>query len=136
MTPPRVPSRFVVGMLDRAQESLDGAGDALRRAHLALATRLAQECVELSLKAVLRWAGFDPPRHHEVGPLLTESIGRFPLWFRKSASEFAELSSELAGVRSRAVYGDATAGVGPAKLLTDRGEVEAWVRRSRKLLEA
>ena len=34
--------------------------------------REAQELVELALKAMLRAAGIDPPKWHDVGPILLE----------------------------------------------------------------
>src|SRR5262247_4146885 len=39
--------------------------------------REAQELVELALKAMLRAIGIEPPRLHDVGPLLVEYQSRF-----------------------------------------------------------
>ena len=37
----------------------------------------AQELVELALKAMLRAAGIDPPKWHDVGPILLEQASAF-----------------------------------------------------------
>jgi len=38
----------------------------------------AQELVELALKALLRQAGIEPPKWHDVGGTVREYHGRFP----------------------------------------------------------
>ena len=40
--------------------------------------REAQELVELATKAMLRQVGIDPPRLHDVGPVLLAELQRFP----------------------------------------------------------
>lgn len=40
--------------------------------------REAQEIVELCLKGMLRFVGVEPPKWHDVGPLLSEYRSRFP----------------------------------------------------------
>lgn len=40
--------------------------------------REAQELVELACKALLRQVGVDPPRLHDVGPVLLAELQRFP----------------------------------------------------------
>jgi len=40
--------------------------------------REAQELVELATKAMLRHVGIDPPRLHDVGPVLLVEQGAFP----------------------------------------------------------
>jgi hypothetical protein len=51
-----------------------------RHAHSDV-VRESQEVVELALKGMLRWAGVDPPKIHDVGDLLLEFAGRFEFSF-------------------------------------------------------
>ena len=44
-----------------------------RHAHSDV-VRESQEVVELALKGMLRWAGVDPPKIHDVGDLLLEVL--------------------------------------------------------------
>ncbi|MGH9464365.1 MAG: HEPN domain-containing protein [Thermoanaerobaculia bacterium] len=67
--------------------------------------REAQEIVELSLKGMLRQVGVEPPKWHDVGPLLLEHATRFP----QSPAELeglAEISARLRKEREFAFYGD------------------------------
>jgi HEPN domain-containing protein len=42
--------------------------------------RLSQECVELSLKAVLKAVGIEYPKIHDVSDILIDFVDRFPEW--------------------------------------------------------
>jgi HEPN domain-containing protein len=68
--------------------------------------REAQELVELALKAMLRAVGIEPPRLHDVGPLLLEYESRFPVDLRGSLGRAADVSARLRHDRERAFYGD------------------------------
>lgn len=68
--------------------------------------REAQELVELALKAMLRYAGIDPPKWHDVGPILLEHEGRFPEALRPDLARLAAISKWLRREREFAFYGD------------------------------
>lgn len=68
--------------------------------------REAQELVELVLKAALRLVGIDPPRWHDVGPVLLEHAGAYPDWFAERLARLAEISRWLRREREFAFYGD------------------------------
>ncbi len=68
--------------------------------------REAQELVELALTAALRAIGVDPPRWHDVGPILVEHGAVFPEWFTQALPEIAEISRWLRREREFAFYGD------------------------------
>jgi HEPN domain-containing protein/predicted nucleotidyltransferase len=68
--------------------------------------REAQELVELALKAMLRAVGVDPPKYHDVGPLLLEHRDRFALDVAGELARAAEISGELRKDRELAMYGD------------------------------
>lgn len=54
--------------------------------------REAQETVELCLKGTLRFLGVDPPRWHDVGPVLLENRDRLPPGLAGEAEDLAAIS--------------------------------------------
>jgi HEPN domain-containing protein len=68
--------------------------------------REAQELVELALKAMLRMIGVDPPKWHDVGPVLTEQCGLLPDGIRADVDRLAAISRWLRKERELAFYGD------------------------------
>ncbi len=68
--------------------------------------REAQELVELALKGALRVVGIDPPKWHDVGPILVESVRAFPEPFATTIPRLAEISRWLRRERELAFYGD------------------------------
>jgi len=68
--------------------------------------REAQELVELALKGMLRLVGVDPPKWHDVGPILKEQIELFPRWLHPEVPRLAEISRWLRKEREFAFYGD------------------------------
>ncbi|MEM4948830.1 MAG: HEPN domain-containing protein [Candidatus Jordarchaeales archaeon] len=80
--------------------------------------RQSQEAVELALKAALRVVGVEPPKWHDVSPVLLESRGRFPKWFDEKIDELASTSRWLRREREPSMYGDEESGLPPQKLYT------------------
>ncbi|HVZ33368.1 MAG TPA: HEPN domain-containing protein [Polyangiaceae bacterium] len=68
--------------------------------------REAQELVELALKAMLRRIGIDPPKWHDVGPLLVEHAALLPEVLRADVPRLASISKWLRKEREFAFYGD------------------------------
>ncbi len=68
--------------------------------------REAQELVELALKAMLREVGVDPPKWHDVGPVLEEQAQLFPESMRPVLPELARISKWLRKEREFSFYGD------------------------------
>jgi HEPN domain-containing protein len=68
--------------------------------------REAQELVELALKGMLRAVGIDPPKWHDVGPILVEQTRLFPAAVATSIPRLAEISKWLRKEREFAFYGD------------------------------
>jgi len=65
--------------------------------------REAQELVELALKAMLRDIGVDPPKWHDVGPILIEQAERFP---DATRAQVPDISHWLRKEREFSFYGD------------------------------
>ncbi|MEM4298190.1 MAG: HEPN domain-containing protein [Nitrososphaerota archaeon] len=69
--------------LRQAVERIETVKRALEGGNYAYAVRQSQECVELTLKAALRVVGVEPPKWHDVGPVLKREGLRFHEWFRE-----------------------------------------------------
>ena len=89
---------------------------ALERGLWAATVREAQECVELFLKGALRLVAVEPARTHDVAEVLKSEGARFPEWFRSMVDRLATISTELAGDRGLAFYGDERRELGPQEL--------------------
>jgi HEPN domain-containing protein len=89
---------------------------AMERQLWAATVREAQECVELFLKGALRLTGVEPTRTHDVAEVLRREAARFPGWFQTEVEHLAAISSEMAGDRGIAFYGDERQGLGPQDL--------------------
>lgn len=68
--------------------------------------REAQELVELALKGMLRAIGIEPPKFHDVGPLLREHRAKFTADVGAQLDRAAEISKRLRREREIAFYGD------------------------------
>ena len=68
--------------------------------------REAQEIVELVLKGSLRKRGIEPPKLHDVGPLIIEHRMKFLKEQQKDVETVAEISKWLRKEREFAFYGD------------------------------
>lgn len=68
--------------------------------------REAQELVELALKALLRQAGIEPPKWHDVGGTVREFHARFPTLTADELTRIVEISSWLRKEREASLYGD------------------------------
>ena len=100
----------------QAQERLRHAREALGDGNYPYVVRQSQEAVELLLKAALRAAGIEPPKWHDVGPVLRKNAERFPEWFQKEIPRLARISRRLRREREPSVYGDEEMGVPPDEL--------------------
>ena len=68
--------------------------------------REAQELVELALQGMLREVAIDPPKWHDVGPILTEQAQRCPEATRALLPELVRISHWLRKEREFSFYGD------------------------------
>ena len=84
----------------------------------AYCIRQCQEAVELLLKAALRLTGVEPPKWHDVGPVLMEVAERFPAWFQDLIPGLAATSRWLRREREPSMYGDEETGMPPTRLYT------------------
>ncbi len=107
----------------QAEERIHHAREALERGNYPYVVRQCQEAVELLLKAALRLVGVEPPRWHDVGPILRREADRFPEWFRRDIPTMARYSRRLRREREPSMYGDEESGL-PPEALYDREDAE------------
>ncbi|MEM1986311.1 MAG: HEPN domain-containing protein [Nitrososphaeria archaeon] len=100
----------------QAEERFRHAKEALTSGNFPYVVRQCQEAVELALKASLRLVGVEPPKWHDVGPVLKREREKFPKWFQEKVDELASISRSLRKERELAMYGDEEAGVSPEEL--------------------
>lgn len=96
--------------------------------------REAQEIVELVLKGALRYLGIDPPKRHDVAPLLREYEHLLPAPWRENFEWIEHLSRRLVRERSEAFYGD-EASLIPASQLYDRDDADEALTGARRLVQ-
>jgi HEPN domain-containing protein len=123
--------RVARSFLRQAGARLEDAEDALGEANHPYAVRLSQECVELSLKAVLRSVGIEYPKVHEVSYVLEEVGERFPGWFRVEIGYMAESSRLLFKKREPSLYGNEEALLPPDSVMSEEDAKDATQRANK-----
>jgi HEPN domain-containing protein len=112
MTSSQMARRYI----EEAQGRMDLVFLAREKGMWSTVVREAQECVELYLKGALRLVAVEPVRSHDVAELLRSAAERFPDWFRSQVEFMASISTEMAGDRGIAFYGDERQEIGPQDL--------------------
>ena len=94
--------------IEDAEYSLSEAKSAHKAGIYHRSVRSAQECTELSLKAILRLIGVECSRQHDVSIILQEIAERksLPNWFISALPEISLISKRLAEERGPAFYGE------------------------------
>ncbi len=106
--------------LEEAGRRIRTSENALNESAYAYCIRQSQEAVELSLKSALRFIAIEPPKWHDVSPVLIENKERFPKWFRDRIDEISASSRWLSHERTPSMYGDEESGLPPQRLYTIR----------------
>ncbi len=91
--------------INRARTCLKESKAAFDDEDYPITVRRAQECVELSLKAVLRSIAIEYPREHDMSKALEMLKDKFPDWFSLKIPEFTRTSRDLSKKRGPAMYG-------------------------------
>ena len=93
---------LALGLFRQAESRFRTMKEAFQGEDYPYAVRVAQECVELSLKAALISAGIDPPKWHDVGAILLEHADRFSSVDKTVLEEIAFISRSLRGKGKKA----------------------------------
>jgi len=91
--------------LDRASARLKAIAVLEQERSHADVVRESQEVIELTLKALLRHAGIEVPRIHDVSPLLRENLDRLPEAIRTDVERLSQISRTARRDRELAFYG-------------------------------
>ncbi len=126
--------KLSVAYLRQARPRFEDAKDALEEGNHAYAVRLSQECVELSLKAVLRAVAIDYPKVHDVSDVLVAVKDRLPRWFQAKLDFLAESSKVLVKKRELSFYGGEEEFLSPEDVISEADARDA-VSRAGKTLE-
>ncbi len=120
-----------------ARKSLNEALENYRIGAYHRCIRRCQECVELSLKGILRLFSIEYPRKHDVSEALEEikSVQAAPSWLKAEIDDFKKASVKLAVMRGPAFYGDEKAFIPPEKLYS-REDAEESLETASKILDA
>lgn len=89
----------------RAGRYLREAENAFSEGDYASTIRRAQECIELSVKSVLRAAGIEFPREHDVSEVLLELDVEMPEWFKAKIPRIAKIMRDITPKRGISMYG-------------------------------
>ncbi len=117
--------------LRQAEARLKDAGEAFLSCNYPYAVRLSQECVELSLKAVLKAVGIEYPKIHDVSDVMLLIEDRFPSWFKAEIEFLRESSKILVKKREISLYGGEEAFLTPEEVI-DKRDAEDAVKRADK----
>lgn len=92
--------------LKKARDRIDILDLLLGKGAYSDVVRESQEIVELCLKGMLRYAGIEPPKVHDVGALLVEHSDKFRQFTKAEIDRLAAISKRLRKERELAFYGD------------------------------
>lgn len=118
--------------LKQAEARLKNAENALIEENHPYTVRLSQECVELSLKAVLKAVGIEYPKIHDVSDVLIDVEDRFPEWFKKELNFVVQSSKILVKKREISFYGGEEALLSPNEVI-GREDAEDALNRARHI---
>lgn len=92
--------------LRKSVDRLDILDLLLKKKAYSDVVREAQEIVELCLKGVLRYVGVEPPKYHDVSPILIEHQEKFKTFRPEELEKVVKISKRLRKERELAFYGD------------------------------
>nr|WP_218915465.1 HEPN domain-containing protein [Geoglobus ahangari] len=79
---------------------------------------MSRSCRAL-LKAALRIVDIEPPKIHDVGPILRRNSEFFPEWFRENINRMATISRTLRQEREVSMYGDEELSLPPEEIYSE-----------------
>jgi len=120
--------------IERARRYATEADRAFLDGDFPTTVRRAQEALELSVKAVLRYFAIEYPKEHDVGDALHEVSGKVPDNLKSKFPRLKELLSELARVRGPAMYGYEREGIPASKAFSKEYAAEK-LKEVRELVE-
>ncbi|AWR98507.1 HEPN domain-containing protein [Metallosphaera hakonensis] len=120
--------------ISQAEERFALAKLELERKKYNITVRLCQEVVELALKACLRIVNVEPPKFHDVGPVLKDNLDKFPSWFKERIEVFASYSRSLRKERELSMYGDEETNT-PPEILYSEYDAQQSLKMAEEILD-
>jgi HEPN domain-containing protein len=111
--------------LRQAEIILSEAKSLLRGKVWNLVVRRSQETVEFATKAILRRAGIEIPREHDVGWLLEANRRKLPNNIQNELPRIRRISRQLRKERETSFYGDEESDLPPTEIYTQLDAEEA-----------
>jgi hypothetical protein len=121
------------GHIQRAERVLREAERLHAEEAWNLVVRRCQEAVELALKGVLREAGVEVPKVHDVSGALRRNAGRLPPHLAAEIDALVSASRRLREERELAFYGDEETGTA-AEALFSRADADEALRTARHVV--
>ncbi|HLB70460.1 MAG: HEPN domain-containing protein [Candidatus Methanoperedens sp.] len=121
--------------MKRARRCFKESKDAFEDKDYPVTIRRAQECVEMSLKAVLRGTSVEYPKEHDVSDTLEIVMEKFPDWFSSRIPEFMRISKDLSKKRGPALYGY-EARLTPASDIFSKNDADEALMSAEKIFDA
>lgn len=121
--------------MKRAKRCFAESKSAFEDQDYPITIRRAQECVELSLKAILRSIAIEYPRDHDVGEALETAKDIFPDWFSIKIVDFKRISRDLSKKRGPAIYGY-EASLRPASDIFSRDDAEEALKSAEDVYDS
>lgn len=118
--------------LDRARILLGEAEAACEKWDWALCILRSAECVEFSLKGIVRLVASSYRRRHDVSGDLANAFDKFPEWFKAKVPRISVVSRTLTSLSIPAKYGDEMLNVS-ARNLFERDEAEAYMKIAKQV---
>jgi hypothetical protein len=116
---------MAVDYIKRAENCLTECENAFEEDDFARTVRRAQECIELSVKSVLRAIGIEFPKEHDISDLLVTLNFKFPNWFKQKIVKIAKIMAEITPKRGPAMYGFEKELVPPSKIFSKKDGMNA-----------
>ena len=125
---------LALSYIKQAKDRIRYSKEAFKEENFPYVVRQCQEAVELLLKASLRIVGVEPPKWHDVGPILRREEDRYPEWFKSELDWIISISRILRRERELAMYGDEELGIPPEEIYT-RYDAEEALAKAEKIYD-
>ncbi|MFQ6091342.1 MAG: HEPN domain-containing protein [bacterium] len=126
-------SGIAKSFVEDAKLSLREGEQAFKDGFYHRTVRRCQECVELSLKGLLRYFGIEYPKVHDVGSVVASVLKEKTDTEETQITKLMEISSRLAKDREPSFYGSETGE--PAVSIFSEASAEQSMEEARYVLE-
>jgi len=121
--------------MNTSKACLREAKEAFEEANFALCVRRSQECIELSIKAVLRALSIEFPKEHDVSEAITDlETFDLPDWFKEKLPKLSAIMREITPKRGPALYGFEKELRPPSRIFSETDGLDS-IERAKEVFE-